>query len=1040
MPEINIELKNLKSLMEDIDLRKDFLNFAKFQLHHKFGQVDIMQFLQSASDASKKEEKLVLGAYLLLDYALYQYNINQNIDNEIFEVIARYLELTTRYSVNQKVKYGIYYQRLLLTSICYDLANKVANTKVIIKKLLNIRKEDDEPLNIWDNLQFNLINDIIYYLSRDIFEFEESVKFGINQSSSFKVLVEEEPGKFRELLGFFQLINAFDKVLNFWQSGESFYLNKALDLLSKSKKNFEYSQEINLFFITELLEISFKRERVRSIHNLPNNSKFWIKYKNQLIQRNIIELWPSQLDAIQKGILDDNDFVVSAPTSAGKSFIAEICIINELSLNQESKIAYIVPSRALASQAYKDLNKCLVPLGFNAGILVGGLSFPQFDEFILKSSAVIVFTLEKFDILYNQENNYLKNLQLLIIDEAHNLGDNIRGLNLEILLTNIKKDKDKPKKILTLSAVTPNPDEFANWLNIEKGKFLKSNWSPTRAIHSLLTDDGNLYFYGDLKGFSQNLSNLRNLSSRSKTSYLSKIFFRNFGTCLIFNTSRPETEKYAKEIYDQIISQKRQNKKVAKKIKYIMGENSDLAKYIQKGIAYHHAGLPPIIRELIEELIIKKKIKIITSTTTLAEGINTPVSSIIIPSLWIGDHYIPKMLFRNLAGRAGRALESTEGFIVLMETDKFKKDDAEKYILSNIESIEDVKSFLEKILKSKRLMQSHPETKYERQKRKRANLEILSLQKELLSALIQRTFDGFSISKFLNITFFGYRQNKDKIKRGIYNEVKELLNNSLGDLESLALPVIEKHSPYKPTKFGYLCNNIGLLPTTMNNITTQLEHLLDTKKISENLIHADSYSNDLRVELLSIFNLFKVADEVRLSQYSENFIRPDSPKIILSWLNGDSYKDINQRFFKNEKDTFSDTVIFCENYLRNYGNWISFAIFIILKEHFNYKIGSFIENLPFFLSYGTLNILNGIFQALKIDSRTNTLKNLVYHLTTKYPDLKSNEIGIILNKLKELEFTDFLYSNITEYELNEVKIIWDNFKQVRKNVIFANFN
>lgn len=1040
MSKINFELQKLKFIMEDIDLRKDFLSFAENQLHHKFGKPQIIEFLQSPSEVNKKEERVIIGAYLLLEYAIYQFNINQKINNNIFEVIARYLELTTRYSDKKRRKYENYYQKLLLTSICYDLANKVANTKVVINKLLNIRKQDVEPLNIWDNLQFNLINDIIYYLSRDIFEFEQSIKSGIDQSASFSVLIEEKPEKFRELLGLFQLINAFKKILKFWQSGNNTNLKKAIDLLSKSKKNFEYSQEINLFFITELLEISFEREGMRSIHNLPNESIFWNKYKDQLIKRGIIELWPSQLEAIQKGVLQKNDFVVSAPTSAGKSFIAEICIINEISKNSESKIIYIVPSRALASQTYKDLNKCLNPLGFNGGILVGGLSFPRFDEFILKTSTVIVLTLEKFEILYNQENEYLKNIQLLIIDEAHNIGDDTRGLNLEILLTNIKSKKNKPNKILMLSAVTPNPDEIVNWLNIEKGKYLKSSWSPTRAIHSLLTKDGNLIFYGDLEGFSQNMSNLKKLSRIKKTSYLSKIFYRNFGLNLIFNTSRAKTEKYAKEIFDQIISRKKLNKNAAEKIRYIIGENSKLANYIEKGIAYHHAGLPPIIRELIEDLIKKNKLKIITATTTLAEGINTPVSSIIIPSLWIVDHYIPKMLFRNLAGRAGRALESTEGFIILMETDKFDKTRAEKYILSNIKSIEDVKSFLEKILQSKRLLYTHPVNKYQKQRRDKANLEILSLQKELLSALIQKSYDGYSINKFLNTTFFGYRRNKKKIKSSIFNEVKGLINNSLNNLETLELPVIQKHSPYKPTKFGYLCNNVGLLPTTMNSITIGLEQLLQTKKIKDNLLFADIFSNSCRNGLLNLFELFNLADEVRFSQYSENFLRSNSSEIILSWLNGDSYKNINKMYFNKENDSFSDTIIFCESYLRNYANWISFAIYVVLKKHLNYKVGALIENLPFFLTYGTFKILNGLFQALKISSRTSVLKRLVSHLILKYSKLDSNDIDVIINELMKLKFTDFLYPDITEFELSEIKLIWNTFKQVRENKFFTAIN
>ena len=190
-------------------------------------------------------------------------------------------------------------------------------------------------------------------------------------------------------------------------------------------------------------------------------------------------------------------------------------------------------------------------------------------------------------------------------------------------------------------------------------------------------------------------------------------------------------------------------------------------------------------------------------------------------------------------------------------------------------------------------------------------------------------------------------------------------------------------------------------------------------------------------ELLNLFETFKLADEVRFSQHSENFLRSNSPEIILSWLSGDSFKDINKKYFKKTNDLFSDTVIFCESYIRNYANWISFAIYMVLKDHLNHKLGALIKNLPFFLTYGTFNLLNGLFQALKISSRTPALKKLGYHLIKKYPALVSDHIYVIMNKLTKLEFSDFLFSEISEFELKEIEIIWNKFNQTRKNQLFT---
>ena len=79
MSKINYELKKLKSIMEDIDLRKDFLSFAESQLHHKFGMHEIIDFFLSPSEINKKEERLIIGAYLLLDYAIYQFTEKEHL-------------------------------------------------------------------------------------------------------------------------------------------------------------------------------------------------------------------------------------------------------------------------------------------------------------------------------------------------------------------------------------------------------------------------------------------------------------------------------------------------------------------------------------------------------------------------------------------------------------------------------------------------------------------------------------------------------------------------------------------------------------------------------------------------------------------------------------------------------------------------------------------------------------------------------------------------------------------------------------------------
>ncbi|MBN1800787.1 MAG: DEAD/DEAH box helicase [Candidatus Lokiarchaeota archaeon] len=1029
----DVEINKIIELLKSIDLRKDFIELASKNLYDQFGIKDIFAFINSSNDSGTlNEEKLIIGAYIFIQATLFQFSKSQILQETHFEEVARYLELLLRYSEKYKRNFEKSADLYLLTSICYDLADKIANAKVIIEKVKEFRRNEIEPLETWNNLQFIYTDVIIAYISRDIKDLTKNLRLSSNIRSSFEDLVNKDPSKFRTILGLFQMITSFERLEIFWKEGRFTYLEEALDILKKAKKNFDINQDVNLFFITELLEVSFKREFKRIVYNLPHDSILWKKYKKQLIKRGIIELWPSQIEAINSGILEKNDFVVSAPTSAGKSLIAEICIIASLASNIRSKIIYIVPSRALASQVYDNLAESLNPLGFNVGILVGGISMPELDEFILETSSVLIFTLEKFEILLNQNNKNLENLELIIIDEAHNLGSNIRGLNLEILITNLKKRKNKPEKIVMLSAVTPNPDEIANWLNVEKGRFQKSSWSPTRAVHSLLTKEGFLVFYGDLKGFKPNMTHLKKFRTKEKAIYLARQFQRNYGLSMIFSISRPKAEEYAQELYELFRNNKSINKNAANLIRFTMGNDVKLANYVEKGIAYHHAGLPPNIRDLIEKLIKTNRLKIVSATTTLAEGMNTPVSSIIIPSLWMRYEYLSKMLFRNIAGRAGRALESTEGFIILIETDNFEHEKAEEYIYSNTESIENVQSFFETILESEKVSRMHPKNSYEENKQRKATLDMLSLNREILSALVQRSFDGYSINKFLNNTFFGFRKEKHKFY-SLFNNVKNLITNSLSTLEVLENPVVERHSPYKPTKFGYLCNNVGLLPTTMNSITLQLQKLMQKELISKKLIESEEYSESLNNELLNVFTLFSVADEIKLSSNSKNYLRSNFSLIILSWLKDEPYKDLYTSYFTNDQDNIADAVIFCEQFIKNYANWITYAINVILKDYMDYNVGKFLEDLPFYLTFGSLSTLNCLFQAFKISPRTLVLKKIVQHLIEINTNLKDRKMGVIIQNLRDLDFSDFIYPQISKIELKEVEEIWNRFKMVQEN-------
>jgi len=271
-------MEDFKKILDEIDLHKDFLSFAREELINKLSDKSTNQeILDSFINPNQLEEfgikRLIIGVYIIISYCINNFNNFNEVEKDLFEYVARYLELTLKYSTKYNQDSEYYYQILLLVSICYDLSDKVANVKVVIEKLKNKKEGDVQPFETLNNLQNMIIDIIISYLFRNVGELENTIENGLDLGSAFKDLVEKNPKEFRTILGSFQLIRSFKHISGFWQNGESEILNKAKKFLKKAKKNFEDGQEYNLFFITELLEISFREESSRFIHNLPNNSK-----------------------------------------------------------------------------------------------------------------------------------------------------------------------------------------------------------------------------------------------------------------------------------------------------------------------------------------------------------------------------------------------------------------------------------------------------------------------------------------------------------------------------------------------------------------------------------------------------------------------------------------------------------------------------------------------------------------------------------------------------------------------------------------------
>ncbi|MBI2598560.1 MAG: DEAD/DEAH box helicase, partial [Candidatus Diapherotrites archaeon] len=201
--------------------------------------------------------------------------------------------------------------------------------------------------------------------------------------------------------------------------------------------------------------------------------------KEVLLANSFSDFNPMQKKALNAGLFDKS-IVVSAPTAAGKTIIAELCTLNSV-INNSKKVVYTCPLRALASEHYKDFKKKYSKkLNIRTAISTG--DFDSSSSY-LQNYDVIYCTFEKMESLIRHRANWLSFIGLLIVDEIHEL-DSDRGPTIEMAVTKLRL-QNPSLKFLGLSATIPNAKEIAGWLN---ATLVESNFRPVKLLEGVFFD------------------------------------------------------------------------------------------------------------------------------------------------------------------------------------------------------------------------------------------------------------------------------------------------------------------------------------------------------------------------------------------------------------------------------------------------------------------------------------------------------------------------------------------------------------------------
>ena len=448
--------------------------------------------------------------------------------------------------------------------------------------------------------------------------------------------------------------------------------------------------------IDELWEMSFHR-RIPVLQSDHEDAALWNELRRGYItrlhaeKRAAIELWPSQLEAAARAVDPEDDLVVALPTSAGKTRVAELCILRALASGMRT--VYVTPLRALSAQAERDLEDTFLPLGFSVSSLYGSTGIENDDSEVLRQGDIVVSTPEKLDFALRNDPSIIDDVGLVVLDEGHMLGPNEREVRYEALVQRIlRRDDALARRIVCLSALFPAPEEMSDlvgWIRQDQpGGPVHSTWRPTRQRFGVLQWQSNaarldVKVEGEASFVPRFIeardppqeSRRRKAFPRDKNELVLAAawrFVEQGKDVLIYCSLRKSVEALGRLVLDcgrhGLLQPLRTAAAPVEQAMAVgeewLGQDHPAVQCLRYGVALHHAGLPRQFLTEVERLLRSGECPVTIASPTVAQGLNLSASVLLVPSIWRYPGIIPPGEFANVAGRAGRAFVDVEGLVL----------------------------------------------------------------------------------------------------------------------------------------------------------------------------------------------------------------------------------------------------------------------------------------------------------------------------------------------------------------------------------------
>jgi len=401
------------------------------------------------------------------------------------------------------------------------------------------------------------------------------------------------------------------------------------------------------------------------------------------------DLYPPQEEAIRAGVLDGENLVLASPTASGKTLVAELCVMKKV-ISEGGKALYLIPLRALANEKFEDFRKyegMRKPTG-RVKVSISTGDYDSSDPW-LASSDVIICTNEKLDSLTRHRAPWLQEVSTVVADEVHLLTEMDRGPTLEVVLTRLMETVPKAQ-FLALSATVRNATELAEWL---KASAITTTWRPVPLKEGV-------YCQGEVQ-FKDGSARYLFEEMGSPVLNIAWDVLKGEGQALVFTETRKAAVEMAKKLATitrklSSAPERRSFEAVADRILGAAEKTSlseGLANTVRLGSAFHHAGLAPAHRRIVEDAFREGKIRALAATPTLAAGVNLPARTVVISSYrryeaGYGRYEISVLEYKQLCGRAGRPKYDPYGESILIAQTEDERDYLmENYVLSQPEKL-----------------------------------------------------------------------------------------------------------------------------------------------------------------------------------------------------------------------------------------------------------------------------------------------------------------------------------------------------------------